>query len=147
MKARLLSAGALALCLLTGPAQSDVDVGIWFEGAAIHGDGFSLYIGGPYYHRDRYIVTRPHYTRHYYRYDSPRDYRHKRFGHRPHHFDHRHGFRYDRRFDHGRKSRHDFRDHRRGGAIDRGRRGSRIGDTHYFDRHRFDDRHRRWDRR
>ncbi|MFC6671385.1 hypothetical protein [Marinobacterium aestuariivivens] len=129
MKARLLSAGALALCLLTGPAQADVDVGIWFEGAAIHGDGFSLYIGGPYY-RDRYIVTRPHYTRHYYRYDKHRYHKHgyhKRFGHRPYGFD-RH------------RNRHDFRHHhhrRHGGAIHDGRRGSRIHDRHHDSRLRY----------
>lgn len=122
MKARLLGAGALILLLAAGPARADVDVGIFFSGAAIHGDGFSLYIGGgPYYYGAPYgyRTIRPFYTRHYYRYDYyPRPYyryydrSYKKFGHHPHrHHPHRHH-----------KYRHDFR---RGHSRD-GHRGSRY---------------------
>ncbi|WP_157890328.1 hypothetical protein [Marinobacterium aestuarii] len=95
MKVRLLSAGVLALSLIASPSQADVDVGIFFSGAAIHGNGFSLYLGGPYsyapygylsgrsrhYHSRGYSAPRRHYSapRHHYRprhYDRSPSYRH-----------------------------------------------------------------------
>lgn len=103
MKIRLLSAGVLALSLVASPSQADVDVGIYFGGAAIHGNGFSLYLGGPYdYAPYDYYYSRPRYhnPRHYHA--PPRYYAPPRHHHRSgHKFDNRHSYR-----------RHDSRDYR-----------------------------------
>ncbi len=138
MKARLLGAGMLALFLAAAnPARADVDVGLFFSGA-IHGDGYSLYLGVPF----GYLATRPHYTRHYYRYDYPRPYyrdyypryrtyeprRYRHHGHRPH--------RYDR-------DRYYRNDYRHGDGIRKPERRI-LHDDHGGRRHDFfrDDRHR-----
>nr|WP_158651707.1 hypothetical protein [Marinobacterium profundum] len=131
MKIRLLSAGVLALSLIASPSRADVDVGIFFSGAAIHGNGFSLYLGGPYSYapygyipgRSRHYVPHRHYTppRHHYRprhYDrSPGYWRHDYRGHG----DGR------RRFEHGRSS------HRSGGDYRQARSGAwRDGNRQFF---------------
>lgn len=113
MTAKLLGAGALALLLAALPARADVDVGISI-GGAIHGDGYSLYFGGPYYGVPfGYLTTRPHYTRHYYRYDYPRPYYrydYPRRYYRDHHRHYKHyghpPYRYDRGRDHHRGNWH-----------------------------------------
>ncbi|GGO86748.1 hypothetical protein GCM10011348_38320 [Marinobacterium nitratireducens] len=143
MKARLTGAGVLALLLaVASPARADVDVGFFFSGA-IHGDGYSLYLGVPF----GYLATRPHYTRHYYRYDYPRPYyrdyypRYRRYdhpgyrnyGHRPHRHD---------RYRHG-EDRYYRGDYRRGDALRRPDRrilrddhGGRHHDFFRGERHR-----------
>jgi hypothetical protein len=145
MKARLLGAGVLALSLLaSSPSQADVDVGIFFSGAAIHGDGFSLYFGGPYgyapyaYGRPRYAHPHRHSHRHSYRkYAPPRYYSAPKYRHWSGDYDRAPKYRHGDRRPHG--YRQDFSRHgssHRSGAIG-DYRGSRLGDRHYGSRQQF----------
>ncbi|UTW11541.1 hypothetical protein [Marinobacterium rhizophilum] len=142
MKIRLLGAGVLALSLIASPSQADVDVGIFLGGgAAIHGNGFSLYLGGPYayvpfgYSRPRYAHPRRYHAppRHY---APPRHHKPPRHHYRHRHYDrspgYRHGF-----SDHGGRRHYDNgRSYRRSGAVDYRRtqaRGAwRDGNRQYF---------------
>lgn len=151
MKARWLSVCALALCLsVAGPARADVDVGLYFGGgAAIYGDGFSIYFGapygvvplgpvitGPYYRHHHYR----HYYRPYYRHDEAIPYYRQEYWSFPSHRVPRAGDGY-RRYDHDRWGHP--RDHGRGGAIiDRG--DFRDHDRSRFGGHRQDSRDRHY---
>jgi hypothetical protein len=145
MKIRLLSAGVLALSLIASPSQADVDVGIFFSGAAIHGNGFSLYLGGPYsYAPYGYISGHPRY------YAPPRYYSVPRHQHRRHHYDRSPSYRQGysrpgyRGHGDGRRRFDDDRSYRRSGGGDY--RYTRSGSTRHdgnrqFIRSGYDRRH------